>query len=195
MFLPLAYDPHVFFPIDNQNKDIDILFVGTIYISPKRISILTMLIDAFPDKKIQIYGHYKPFYKNILKWLFREKRNIFKNRNISPKKVNELFSRTKIALNIHQSQTINGANPRLFEAAGAGVYQISDYNEYIRTLFSNGEIGFYDNDQQLIQCIEEALNNDNSAAALNARHLVEKQHTFLNRIDYVLQLLNNADTL
>lgn len=189
-FLPVACDSDVYYPIKGKEKDIDLLFVGTIYTSPKRIHLLKSVVRNFPQAKILFYGHYKPYYKNPIKWLFREQRDIFKNVNISPNEVNELFSRCKIALNIHHAQTIDGANQRLFEACGAGAYQICDANPFIESLFPNGEVGLYHSEDELIQLIDEALRNDKSENASRARDIVMSEHTFEKRVQLMLDILN-----
>ena len=190
-FLPLACDTHVYFPIEKNEKDIDILFVGTIYLSPKRIRLLRAVVNRFPDKKILIYGHYKPYYKNPIKWLFREKRSIFKNINISPEKVNELFSRSRIALNIHNEQTLDGANQRVFEACGAGAYQICDSNPYIKSLFPHGEVGLYNNEEELMALIENGLTTDKKNQAQKACQIILSNHTFEKRVEQMLDILYN----
>ena len=116
-FLPLACDSSVYYPIENQQKNIDILFVATLYTSKKRMHLIQAVVNNFPKAKILVYGWYKPFVKTPLKCLFREKRNIYQNTNIPPSKVNELFSHCKIALNIHHEQTFHGANQRLLHFA------------------------------------------------------------------------------
>ena len=188
-FLPLACDTHIYYPIQNI-KDIDILFVGTIYTSKRRIRLLKNVVNQFPNAKILIYGHYKPFYKNPIKWLFREKRNIFKNVNLPPNKVNELFSHTKIALNIHHEQSLNGANQRVFEACGSCAYQICDANPYIESIFPNGEVGLYHNDEEMITLIRKALKSENAANAYKAYNTVIKNHTFVKRIEQMLEIVN-----
>ncbi len=189
-FLPLACDTDVYYPINNVVKDIDILFVGTIYTSRKRIELLEEIVARYPDKKIVIYGEYKPYYKNPVSWLFRKHRDIFLNVNIAPDKVNQLFSRTKIALNIHHKQTFHGANQRLFEACGAGAYQICDRNLYIESVFPNGEIGLYNTPEELFRLIDDALCNDKSIQAQKAYDIVIGQHTFIKRVKQMLIWLN-----
>ena len=164
-FLPLAADSTVYYPIQGQKKDIDILFVATIYTSQKRIDMLKYLISEFPDKKIVIYGEYKPYFKNPLKCLFRERRDIYTNHNIPPEKVNELFSHTKVALNIHHAQTFHGANQRLFEACAAGAYQVCDANPYIESLFQHGEVGLYHSKEEMVEKIQYALEHNMEAQA------------------------------
>jgi spore maturation protein CgeB len=137
-----------------------------------------------------VYGPYKPYYKNLISWLFREKRSVFKNVHIPPEKVNELFSRSKIALNIHHEQTTDGANQRVFESSGAGAYQVCDANPFIESLFPNSEAGLYHNDEELFACIDDALNNDKSENARRAQQIVLSGHTFKHRIE---EILNKID--
>ncbi|MCQ2286976.1 MAG: glycosyltransferase [Bacteroidales bacterium] len=195
-FLPLACDTDVYYSIENQDKDIDLLFVATIYTSKKRMQLIQSVVNHFPDKNIVIYGWYKPFVKNPFKWLFREKRNVFKNVNIPPAKVNELFSRTKIALNIHHEQTFHGANQRVFEASGAGAYQVCDANPYIESLFPNGEVGLYCNEQEMIEQIRWALDpaneNERERRAKAAQEIILKGNTFLSRVKQMLEVAGIA---
>lgn len=192
-FLPLACDTSVYYPIPNQEKDIDILFVATLYTSQKRMKLIQSVVHHFPKAKILVYGWYKPFVKTPLKCIFRERRDIYKNRNIAPGKVNELFSRCKVALNIHHEQTFHGANQRLFEACGAGVYQICDANPYIKSLFPNGEVGLYQNERELLQLIGWALEENNvqerERRAAAACKIVAEQHTFLARVREMLEII------
>ncbi|MBN1462953.1 MAG: glycosyltransferase [Paludibacteraceae bacterium] len=187
-FLPLACDTSVYFPIENK-KDIDILFVGTIYTSKNRIRVLEEVAKRYPKRKVLFYGHYKPFYKNPFTWLFRSYRSVFKNVNISPQKVNELFSRTKIALNTHHEQSTDGANQRVFEIGGARAYQICDYNPFIQSLYPNGEAGLYKNDQEMFTLIDEALENDKSEMANKAYMIITSKHLFKNRVEEMLNHL------
>lgn len=190
-FLPLACDTSVYYPIENKVKDIDILFVATLYTSKKRMQLIQSVIRNFPDKKIVVYGWYKPFVKNPIKWLFRERRNIFKNVNIPPVKVNELFSRSKIALNIHHEQTFRGANQRVFEASGSGAYQVCDANPYIESLFPNDEVGLYHNEEEMIEQIRWALDSANvqerERRAKAAQEIILKDNTFLSRVKQMLE--------
>jgi spore maturation protein CgeB len=188
-FLPLACDTTVYYPIKAQ-KDIDILFVGTIYTSPNRVKILEAIANRYAGKKILFYGHYKPFYKNPVKWLLRGHRSVFLNKNIAPSTVNDLFSRSKICLNIHHAQTTNGANQRVFEIGGAGAYQICDYNPYIKSLYPNGEAGLYANDDELFALIDEALVNDKSNEAKAAYEIITDHHTFKNRVEEMLSFIS-----
>jgi spore maturation protein CgeB len=188
-FLPLACDNSIYYPNSKSKKDIDILFVGGIWSSQKRIEILEMLVERYTNLNILIYGAYKPIEKNPLKWLFRKNRHIFKNVNIPPEKVNELYNRCKIALNIHHEQSTYGANQRVFEACGAGAYQICDANPFLSQIFQNGEVGLYHNEEELITLIDDALQNDKSENARQAQEIIVSNHTFLHRVKEMLMVI------
>lgn len=191
-FLPLACDTTVYFPTNiNGPKDIDILFVGTIYTSQKRKAILEKVVCRYPQLKIRFYGQYKPFVKNPLTWFFRRHRKQFLNYNIPPADVNSLFGRCRIALNIHHTQSTFGANQRLYEASGAGAYQICDYNPYIASVFQKGEIGLYHNENELFSLIDYALTHDMSSNAKAAYDIVISEHNFKSRICAMLNVINH----
>jgi spore maturation protein CgeB len=192
-FLPQACDEKEYYPT-NTKKDIDILFVGVLYRYNKRIKLLKAVIDNFSNKKILIVGKYKPIEKNPFKWLSREKRGIFTNKNVSPKEVNQLYNRAKIVLNIHHETQQYGANPKVFEICAAGAYQICDANPLIEQLFPNNEIGLYHNEKELIENIDYALKHDQSEKAKKAMQLILENHTFSHRVKQVLDIVYNNDT-
>ncbi|MDR1583426.1 MAG: glycosyltransferase [Prevotellaceae bacterium] len=184
-FLPQACDENDYYPT-NTEKDIDILFVGVLYRYNKRIKLLKAVTNRFADKKILIVGIYKPWYKNPFKWLFREKRHIYTNKNVPVNEVNNYYSRARIVLNIHHETQQQGANPKVFEICGAGQYQICDANPFIESLFPNSEIGLYCNEIELLANIEDALQNDKSEKARCGREIVLAEHTFKHRIKEIL---------
>ena len=190
-FLPQAADVNIYHPIHtNISKTIDILFVGVLYRYQKRIDLLTKIVKRFSKSKIKIVGKYKPIEKNILEWLFREKRTIFTNRNIVPSEVNTLYNQSRMVLNIHHETQTEGANPKVFEICASGAYQICDYNPYIVSLFSNGEVGLYKNEKELFDLIEDALKNDKSEQAKKAHEIVINNHTFEARVKEILRIID-----
>lgn len=188
-FLPQACDTDKYFPIQCK-KDLDIVFIGDMVYSEKRRRIANAVIERFPQCRIEMYGPYQPWYKGLITWILRPHKNIFKNRNTNSEESNEIYNRAKIALNIHKEYQKDGANPRVFEICGSGTYQICDANPYIESLFPNGEIGLYHNDEELFALIEEALDKNMSEQAEAAHTTVENKHSFDNRIGTVLAVIN-----
>jgi len=191
-FLPQACDTTIYVP-QYKIKDIDILFVGNLYNSQRRQEYIESIVAAFPNKKIRVIGEYKPWYKNPLKCLFRKNKSIFTNRNIPEMDVNYFYNRAKVVLNIHNEQQKEGANPKVFEICGSGAYQICDANTYIKSIFSDGQVGLYQTKKELITLIDNALKCDKSKDAQRAYQIVISKHTFNKRIEQMLDMLYSND--
>lgn len=193
-FLPQACDTATYHPVECP-KDIDILFIGNLYTSPKRMQTMQAVVEKFCGKyHIEVYGRYKPWYKGFFTWLTREHREIYKNDMVAPAKVNELYNRARVVLNIHQELQKDGANPRTFEIPGSGAWQICDYNPYIQKLFGPDEIGIYHDQEELFALIEKGLNQDMTACAQKARNKVLEQHTYDVRVREILKTLKLNDS-
>jgi len=184
-FLPLALDETIYFPLVKR-KDIDILFVGALY--EQRINMLSAIKKQFPNSKIKVYGRYysplrKPFYH-----LFRNDKDVFLNKNISPEEVNDLYNRSRICLNIHHTQSKYGVNQRFFEITGSKNFQLVDENAFITDYFSQDEIMTFHSLPDLFSKIENLL-----FGKLETEHISEsgykkiiEGHTFTHRIKEVV---------
>ena len=190
-FLPQAVDETLYYPMPST-KRYDISFAGDIWQSQRRQTILQGLVNKYSQLKIRIWGIYKPWYKGLLRWLTRERRDVYMNKNASATMLNETYNQSRIVLNIHGEQQKNGANPKVYEIAASGVYQICDANPYIETLFRHGEVGLYHNEQELHELIDYALSHDMSQQAQAAYQLIVSQHTFVHRIQQMLQELKKS---
>ena len=187
-FLPQACDCGIYRPLGLE-KDIDIVFVGTLYTSRKRRRTTEALCRRFPELKIEVYGLYRPWYKGLLKCLTRPRKDVFLNRNVNAAQANELYNRARIALNIHQEFQKDGANPRVFEICGSGAYQICDRNPYVESLFPDGEIGLYSTEEELFSLVEKALRENTAERAEAARNMVLSRHSYEVRMKTVLEKL------
>lgn len=189
-FLPQGYDPAVYYPVPGV-KDIDVLFVGALYRYPKRIRLLKALVRELGDTcTIRIYGPYKPFEKNPLKWLLREKRTVFINKSVPPEEVNRLYNRARLCINIHHAQSVEGANPKVFEICGAGAFQLVDYNAFIAGIYPAGEAALFRTGEEFIRMAKQFLAADTSEAAARAHRIVSERHTFECRIREALAILS-----
>lgn len=188
LFLPQAADTALYHSLPVE-KDLDIVFAGDLWQSRKRKQLIQAVVSHYADRKIRVWGIYKPWYKGLWQWLTRERRDVYTNRNASAEQLNLDYNRAKVVLNIHHEQQEDGANPKVFEIYASGAYQICDANPYIETLFPNGEVGLYHNEQELFALIDYALTHDMSAQAQTAREQVVRNHTFTQRVETVLWAL------
>lgn len=195
-FLAVAFDDSYYFPIDNVEKDIDIAFVGSLYAekSEDREKLLDEIIANFPDRNIQIYGKYfcikKP--QRIIKYYFKGYNKYYMNHDVQTSEVNKLYSRSKIVINIHHKQTKYSANTRFFELMGSRTFQIVDETGYIKDEFIPDEtVVCYRSKEELMEKIKMYLNNKElrERVAQNAYNEAINKHTYVNRMDYVLDVI------
>ncbi len=187
VFMPLALDEKVYFPIANK-KVIDILFVGGLV--PDRIRLLNKIIKNFPDKKILIFGKYYSKFRSPIHHLFRKNKKNYTNKVVLPSKLNELYSISKLCINIHQKQSVIGVNQRFFEILGSRNLQICDHKNFISQNFLKDDLLWYNNEQELFDIITMALEKYDELENIinNGYEKVLSKHTFTHRINEILEL-------
>lgn len=196
-FLPQAVDPSLYYTLSASPKSFDIVFAGDLVHSVKRRQVAQAIVAHYPHLRIRIWGEYKPWYKNPWRWLTRERRDIYQNRNATGAQLNHDYNASRIVLNIHHEQQKDGANPKVYEISATGAYQICDVNPYISQLFQHHEVGLYHIDDslgpnrfnQLFRCIDEALAHDKQPQALSAQAIVLHSHTFMARMQEVIAMI------
>jgi len=198
-FLPMALDPKIYHPAPNQNRDVDVCFVGKYY--PERRAILERLAQDFPDRKLRFYGRHVRYrepdtWVKFLQYELSGKGQTFVNRNINPTEINHLYTRSKICLNMHHSQSDLGCNPRVFEIMGSRSFQLVDGVSYVKDNFA-GVVGIYNDYEQLRDAIAYYLNNPQQCEQMSeeAYAISLKEHTYVHRIQTVLQDCNLVQKL
>lgn len=191
-FLPLAVDKNVYYPLNSDEENIDILFVGALY--KNRIKVLEEVINCFSDLNIKIYGQFLnwKYPDRYIKYFFKEYKNYFLNKNISPQKLNSLYSKSKISLNIHHKQTKYGCNQRFFEILGSRGFQIVDYNKYLSDFFVPGKhFVTYKNINSLLYSIDKYLDMPNKRKKIsnNGYNIAINNHTFLDRAKKIIEVI------
>lgn len=189
-FLPLAADKNKYFPKNEINKDIDILFIGSLYESRKEM--FERLSKDFKDLNICVYGKYTDIKnpKSYFKYINKDIKRTFKNSYVASNEVNDLYSRAKICINLHHEQSKDGCNPRFYEILASGAFQIVDYNEYIINNYGD-KIDNFKTYDELKSKIEFYLKNEDERkkSILNYKEIVENNY-FENRIDTLLDIIN-----
>jgi hypothetical protein len=186
-FLPQAVDTDYYHPLAGVEKRWDIVFAGDLYTSPRRQRLMQAVVRAFPDLRIRVWGNYKPWYKNPWRWLTREHREIYTNCNATAEQLNADYNAARVVLNIHGEQQRDGANPKVYEIAASGAFQVCDSNPYVDSLFPHGVMGLYHNEEELIAQLCAALSEDTTARAAQACAEVQQKHTFTRRMQQVLE--------
>jgi spore maturation protein CgeB len=186
-FLPLAYDPKFFYPIGTK-KDIDILFVGTS--KGRSIGFKNIIIPAI-----------KKFKKRVTLVGWNISGNELSEATICPPvpwfKLNELFNRARIVINIHVDVNRKRAgtfNYRDFETPGSGAFIISDYVEKMELCYKpNEEIIMVDSPEETIESLNYYLDNEDKRIKIanNAYLRASKEHTVYQRANFFKNILKS----
>lgn len=184
-FLPTACDPNIHRPVaPRKDYECEVCFAGDW--SPLRERMVETLTGHFD---VKIFG---PWSKKIAanSPLHRHLHDGF----FTPDEMACMFSSAKVVLNIHTwyGNFDHGLNPRLFEAAGCGAFQVVDWKREIPSLFDcETEMRCYRDERELIDVIRQALADEpfRKSAALAAHRRAHREHTYRNRMSSLLELI------
>lgn len=182
-YLPSAVDEKIYRKLDLP-KDIDLLFIGTLY--PDRIELLHKIRKAFPQLKMKVYCERYRFYKHPVKFIQSLFDKTFINRFVPPKKANRLYNRAKICLNMHHEQSVYGINPRFFEIAGTESLLFTDHRPFIDDFLAGYKIHSYKTEDELFSMIHDHFYGTKKEIDRGLIQKIRMNHTYRNRIDYVL---------
>ncbi|WP_027722719.1 CgeB family protein [Maridesulfovibrio zosterae] len=193
LYLPLAAHPDFHKPVELTPMDMrkyggDVSFMGAGY--PNRRMAFRKLIHH----NLKIWGsewegdHVLEPYLQL------------GGRRVTSEECVKIFNGSKINLNLHSSiqadELISGGdfiNPRTFELAACGAFQLVDKRSLMTEAFAEGELAFFDSLEDLDEKINFYLSRpqERKNYAEKARKRVLKEHTYTSRmqtlIDYAEQ--------
>lgn len=184
-FLPVGIDPDVHRKIGGLEKKYDVVFMGDHH--PIRERIINMLIESGID--VTIFGPWRrklaadsPLVPRLaLKTFF------------TPEQMVTTFNQSKIVLNIHtwMGRWPYGLNPRLFEAAGCGAFQVADFKEEMPMFFENKkDVVWFQDERELPELIRYYLTHDDEREKIALRsNNKAADHTYYNRMKELLSIV------
>lgn len=196
-YLPHAYDPEVHradSPIPEDTPAHDVVFVGTGF--QERIDLLSAVDWSGID--LGLYGTW-----SLLGSRSQLRQYVKSVEPIPNKDANALYRRARIGLNLYRTSIGYGRhvphiehaeslNPRAYELAACGVFQVSDWRTEVEETFG-GTVGAFTDATVLEDCIRWALAYPDRARdwAEQSRALV-KRETFVERAKYLIQKLTSV---
>ena len=206
-----AYSNETVIKYNSRKRDIDVTFIGSLFINKKlhleRIEIIYDLLKKFDNRFIAInFSNY--FFIHliifIMKSLFNKdfyKKNLlyklmfvyfFSNKPIFGTSMFEIFNKSKILVNMHIEDTKYAGNMRLFEGTGSGCLLLTDKKKDLKKLFKlNNEIVVYKDKDDLITKIKFFLKNNItlSRIAKNGRNKTLKSHNYEKRLNILDKII------
>jgi len=201
LFTPLAYDPDYYHPLNNQEQDIDLYFVGAL--QPERLIMLNELCKQLDRYKIRIivdakmFSHYRFFTNHALRQTYPYLYRRVTDRVVGHHEINLLSNRARVCLNIMPQQATSGLNIRAYEICGSGAFQLINRNSVLNELFlENVEVATFSGMDELKEKVMYYLDRRNEAErgtlAVKGLKRAVADHTFDRRIEEMLRFLEDS---
>lgn len=191
MYLPLAADPDFhtpleLSPVERRKWGSDVGFMGAGY--PNRRAAFCRLLD----RDFKIWGNDWEG-DEILRPAIQ-----LEGRRVSSEECVKIFNATRINLNLHSSvnptKLVSGGdfvNPRTFELAACGAFQLVDERSLMAEHFAPDELATFTSIDGLLASVDHFLARpeERMAFAARARDRVLAEHTYTARMQSLLEFV------
>ena len=186
-YLPLATNPDRYSEITVTDQDrcvynYDVCFIGMP--CENRVEIF----ENLREYKLGVFGDQWDTYF-MLKGM---KTPPYYKGKATGETVNKIYLSSKIVLNIHHPQSIEGLNTRTFDIPAWGAFQMVDYKKNVANHFEiDKEIVTFKDINELKNKIDFYLKNDELRKTISARgkQKVSSEHTWVHRAQDVITAL------
>ncbi|MGE4443303.1 MAG: glycosyltransferase [Desulfomicrobium sp.] len=189
LYLPLAADPGVhrpleLSPVERRKYGSELSFVGAGY--PNR----RLAFRRLAGHDLRIWGNDWDGETALAPYLQRD------GARIDTEEVVRIFNATTINVNLHSSVrpgTLVGdgdfVNPRTFELAACGAFQLVDRRALLPELFDEGELALFSDVDELLDSVEfyRAHPGKRAEVAARGRARVLAEHTYAHRMRTLLR--------
>lgn len=189
LYLPLAADPEFhkpmeLSPVEQRKFGSEISFMGAGYPN-RRVAFRELVARDF-----KIWGN-EWDGDHVLAPLLQ-----LKGARVTPEECVKIFNATRINLNLHSSVQVDRlvtggdfVNPRTFELAACGAFQLVDRRSLMHEAFAEDELVTFASMNELIEKIDyfSANPDEREASAAKGRERVLKDHTYAHRMRALLE--------
>ncbi|HTP67101.1 MAG TPA: glycosyltransferase [Geobacteraceae bacterium] len=190
-YLPTAAAPEIHLPIPLSREEQEMYgsslsFVGASYYN--RLN----LFRGLTDYQFKIWGSGWPLAPPLDRLIQLD------GARIDTETCVRIFNAATVNLNLHSSQTHEGVvpdgdfvNPRTFEIASCGAFQLTDRRTLLGELFAEGEIELFSDLAELREKIDSYLArpDERMRVARLGRERVLAEHTYIGRMEELLAVI------
>ena len=123
-------------------------------------------------------------------------KNSLRGRTLLPaSRVAAAYRASKIVLNIHHPQIVDGCNMRTFEAAACGAFQLVDDRSSLHELFDPpNDLVTYSNADDLVELVRHYVDRpeERRTVAAKSRNRVLSEHTYGKRLADLIELVTGS---
>jgi len=197
--LPLAANPSVYRPLPlTPNFRKDVSFIGSAFWN--RVHFMDQVAKAFAGKRVFISGWWWQRMKSYRRLASQINTRVW----MGPVETARHYFGSKIVLNIHRSATdeswnsnrrriqAQSVNPRTFEIAACGAFQLTDVRHDLSTMYRPGEeIVTYHSPHDFIEKMNHYLTHERERRDISLRGLRRTllEHTYPKRLRSLLKIV------
>jgi spore maturation protein CgeB len=197
-YLPLAVNPVVYkpkyVPLHYQS---DICFIGNAFFN--RVRLIDQIAPFLASRETRIIGY---LWRRLRR--YRSLKRHIRIAWISADEAASYYNGAKIVINIHRahddkvhnknSRNIPGLsiNPRTYEIAACGAFQLSDVRQDLGDLYIPGvEIETYSSPEELVDKMVYFLHNEEQRKQIAIKGFMKtlEKHTYQNRLAQLLKII------
>lgn len=145
-----------------------------------------LLLEPFADYNLKIWGRSSP------PWLNSSLRRVCQNHFVAELEKAKAFNAAQIVLNTMHYGEIESVNARVFETAGCGAFQISEYRDALARFFEpETEIVTFRTREELKEKVDYYLARpeERRVIADRAHARAYREHTYQHRLRYLLSVV------
>ncbi len=192
-YLPLAADDTIFFPSSCSQDDggrfgASVTFMGAGYHNRRRF------FNALLGRDFKIWGTEWPRNEPLSRHVQEE------GRRVTAEETARIFNATCVNVNLHSSTSHEGVNPygdfvnpRTFEIAACGGFQLVDHRALLPELFEEGrEIACYGDRPEFIERLDHYLEHPREREEISrrGRERVLREHTYADRMRELMEAVH-----
>lgn len=186
--LPLGVNPDDFYPLPAMEKKYDVIYVASAPEQSPDGLIRAKIINDIPAQyKVAAAGN---GWRYWLKYFPKLKKRIVSFGAINAAEVNRLYNQSRISLNFHSTNHTSSVSARIFEAALAGTFQLTDWRDDIKKFSLENYLAIFDNPRQIPDLLAKWLprEEERRKMASGLRDIVFKNHTWTSVATYILDI-------
>lgn len=192
VYCPVGFNDAYEDAAESSDKQIDIAFIGSPF--RRRLKLLEALAAEAETHgwRMQIYG---PFYETRYFWkkyVFGRKYpllvNYIQNRSVLPEEAAQIYTHSKICLNIHGNEN-RSLNPRTFEIMATGSFELLDaHDDYADLVHPGVDLDVFHDEQELVRQVTRYLENHalREKIAKQGKQAVRGKHSMLKGLEKIL---------
>lgn len=186
LHLPVGGDPETFYPIGGTKKEYDIVYLGSLPPATGDGYLRAKIIAELPGKyRIAAFGNGADYWTKYFPIL---KERVKIGATLPFEKLNEIYNKAEIVLNIHSTSNTSALSARTYEIALSGAFQLVDWREDLDVQFPKNTFVDFRYARELNGLIDKWLGKpaERAKVAERARGLVLAGHTWRHRAEEML---------